>query len=237
MLIGIVNESTLAEDHDVHLMTRAVAHQMRYDVSPAWDKHPPAVIYYSDVSHVPPGAYVIGVFDNDDQAGVLGWHTESSDGSVFGRVFVKPTLDAGGDMLHGELSVASVLSHEVAEAFVDPNVQMWAADFNGKLYALEVCDPVESDYYMVRVGDQQVSVSNFVFPAWFDPQAPPTARLDYVGTTSKPFTMAPGGYVIYSSQGQEQAVFGENYPEWKRQTKETALARSARRISPGALGN
>ena len=43
---------------------------------------------------------------------------------------------------------------------------------------------------------RMVALSNFVLPAFFDPQAAPGTRLDYLGVLKRPFTKTPGGYQI-----------------------------------------
>src|SRR6266851_6398306 len=69
----------------------------------------------------------------------------------------------------GEYS--STLSHELLEMIADPGVNLYAIgkfrDGGRKksgLYGLEVCDPVEANYYKI----DGVTVSDFVRPEWFE---------------------------------------------------------------------
>lgn len=231
MYIAIVNHSTEITDTDVATMARACAHQMRYHVAPAWDRHAAAVVFHAAGSPVPPGAHEIGVFDDADQAGDLGWHTEDAGEAIYGRVFARPVLQNGGDALTKELSVASVLSHEVIEMFGDAGCNGWMDDDRGTLHALELCDPVEADSYPVTVGTTKVTVSNFVLPAWFDPMAKPTDQFDYMKRTSQPYTLSKGGYEVYRRGGQEQQRFADQYPAWRKKTKDTPLSRTAKRLA------
>lgn len=238
-MIAVVNKSTKVSGPDVHTAVRACAHQLRYDAAPIWGKAPVPVIYYTDESHAPPGSWLILVFDDADQAGVLGWHSEGPNGLPYGRVFVNPVLDNGGDVLTKNLSVASVLSHEVLEAFVDPSVNYSADDFNGGVWALEVGDPVESYSYIVpvSVGGHvvDVTVSDFVTPAWFDPQNS-QGPFDMTDQATHPFHVTPGGYAIKNNN----AVWGDKYPKWRQELKvaefsailrgESPVGRSARRV-------
>src|SRR6185437_14392559 len=114
MLIGVTNASNLVSDQDVYAMTLLVNHQLRHDAAPAFDRMPPEVRYFRDPSLAPAGTFIVGILDDSDQAGVLGWH-EIGDG----RVFARPVLENGGNALSNELSVCSVLSHEVLETFGD----------------------------------------------------------------------------------------------------------------------
>lgn len=237
MKIVVVNKSTLVSNADVHAMTSAVAIQVRLHAGPAWSKAHVSVAYGTPARTLTPDTTVIGILDDSDQAGALGWHTEDPGGITFGRVFARPVLDNGGDALHKPLSVASVLSHEAIEAMVDPACNAWWDDGHGKLYAAEACDPVESDSYTIPLHDVgAVTVSNFVTPAWSDPDAAPGATFDWLRRCTKPFELAKGGYVVYRTAGGEQQSFAEHvtygpqYPAWRRDTKQSPLARTARRM-------
>lgn len=229
-MITVVNKSTRCTDADVRTMTRACATQVQKHAAPAWGQLPIPVVYAAHEEEAPPGAWVIAVLDDPDQADALGWHTESQGELIFGRVFAAPVLDNGGAVLTGSLSVSSVLSHEVLETLVDPHVNLWADNGEGVLYAFEVADPVESDWYEITVpGAGAVSVSNFVTPHWFDRQAGKHAQHDWLGNVTAPFQMTKGGYVVTSRQGKIHQEFGGAYPAWRKHTKKADTARSARR--------
>ncbi|MFD8650663.1 hypothetical protein [Streptomyces mirabilis] len=232
MFVAVQNHSTRVSDADVALMVRAVAHQVRYDVAPAWGQKYASVVFLPKGAAVPAGSYAIGVYDTADQADALGYHSEEADGTVYGKVFVSPVLDHGGTVLEGELSVSAVLSHEVLETVVDPHVQLWASDGGDGLFAYEACDAVEDGAYSVRVGGRTVSVSNFVLPAYFDAQAPAGTRVDYLAQLTRPFEISKGGYAVKITLGKDakvDQVFGERFPEWKTESKKHPLARLARR--------
>ncbi|MDI2124663.1 hypothetical protein [Yinghuangia seranimata] len=229
-MITVVNKSTRCTDADVLTMTRACATQVQKHAAPAWGVLPIPVVYAASEKEAPPGAWVIAVLDDPDQADALGWHTESEGELIFGRVFAAPVLDNGGTVLKGSLSVSAVLSHEVLETLVDPHVNLWADDGTGTLYALEVADPVESDSYEINVpGAGAVSVSNFVTPRWFDRQAGKHQQFDWLDKVTTPFHMTKGGYVVTSAAGKIQQLFGAQYPEWRKHTKIADTSRSARR--------
>ena len=165
MQIAILNKSSVA-NADVATMTDAIATQIQFDVAPVWDRAPAAVVFYTDPTTVPPAALGVTIVDTiqDEPKGVQGFHTEDQGGELWGVVAAKPELDNGGQVLTGDWSVSSTLSHEVLEMFVNPNCNLWASDGKGSVYSLEVCDPVEAPTYTVK----GVSVSNFVtgFPNW-----------------------------------------------------------------------
>jgi len=230
MLISVLLQSKagLVTPDQARTMTRAVAKQVRLDAAPIWDKAPASVVFYSDPADVPEGAHGIAIVDTIDNVpeGVLGFHTEDDGGKLWGIVAAKPPLDAGAKVLTGDWSVSSVLSHEVLEMFVDPNCNLWANNNAGRTYSFEVCDPVEAPTYDV----DGVSVSNFVTPAWFDPLADRKGtQYDKLGLLKKPFTLLPGGYVVYASAGKEHQENGDQMPDWRLAAKSNDMGRTARR--------
>jgi hypothetical protein len=229
-VIAVVNKSTLVTDADVAVMVRAVGYQLRHHAAPAWGIPPMSVRHVDDEIAAPAGSCVIAILDDADQAGDLGWHTEGPGGVVYGRVFARPVLDNGGHALDGDLSVSSVLSHEVLETAFDRHVNLWA-DAGAVSYAYEVCDPVESDSYPVTVNRRTAMVSNFVTPAWFDANAAAGEQLDWLGKLTRPFQLGDGGYVITMRDGKVSQTFADRYPDWRRQLKQRDGSRLTRRVA------
>ena len=235
MQIAILNQSNLNQPNqsnylvsnaDVATMTQAIASQIQSDVAPLWGRAAATVTF--NPTPLPPDAYVVAIVDSipAQQTGVVGSHTETQAGQMSGMVAAQPILANNGQVLTGDLvtadwSVSSTLSHEVLEMFIDPNCNMWVNDGQGSLYSLEVCDPVEAPTYTVKVGSQDVWVSNFVTPAWFDPQAPSGSQFDKMSQLKTgPFTILPGGYMTYETKsGKLQQQFGTAYPAWRQAVK------------------
>jgi hypothetical protein len=232
--IAVVNHSTLVTNQQAYNMTLLCEWQARYHAAPSYGLTPPVVHYLANENQAPPGSAVLGIFDNADQAGDLGWHTEGPNGIVYGRVFAEPVLQNGGNVLTDALSVASVLSHETLETLGDSSCNRWCDTGNNMAIAQELCDPVESDAYQLTVGGITGTVSNFVMPAWFDPQAPSVSHFDWLELTHAPFQVRPTGYIIQMVEGNVTQHFGEEYPDWRKQTKESELARTARRLEQGS---
>ena len=239
MLIAILNQSNGAvADADVKTMTEAITTQIQ-DVATAWNRAPATVTFYNSAGAVPAGAYGVAIVPTIDgqPAGVVGYHVEN-----WGVVAAQPIL-ANAHTLTGDWSVSSTLSHEVLEMFIDPACNLWAVNGQGPAYSLEVCDPVEAPTYTDPVSG--ASVSNFVFPSWFDPQG--TAPFDKLRQVTAPFTIAAGGYANYVRGGQftnaaggyanyvhggqMQQQFGTTYPGWRKAMKSPpapSMARSQR---------
>jgi hypothetical protein len=186
------------------------------------------------------GSAVIGIFDDADQAGDLGWHTEVSGDVVYGRVFAQPVLANGGNAMTNTLSVCSVLSHEVCETTLDSACDLWADAGAGVAYARELCDAVESDSYQVTVGTGtnaiEAMVSDFLLPPWFDPNAAAGEEFDFMKLLTSPFEVRTTGYTITETEGTVSQTFGREYPEWRKAMKDYPLARTARRLKQG-IGN
>jgi hypothetical protein len=222
MLIAVTNQSTLVTNNQVNTMCQAIQIQLDLHVLPAWNMKSGTVRFYADATKVPGYAWVVSMLDSSTQAGALGYHSVDND-KVDGFIFAQPVLSNAGVVLYNpsnpqDVSVASVLSHEVCEMVGDRFAGFWSdgpavVAGDGKTYtqyALELCDPVEGDSYVISVGSTPVSVSNFIFPSWFNAQAT-AANLpfDYLGKLTKPFSMTPGGYLIVAQAGATAQVFGE----------------------------
>ena len=230
MLIAVINQSKgLVADADVTTMTTAIASQVQTDVAPIWERAPATVTFYTDPTTVPAGAYVIAIVDTipNQPTSLLGGHTENQAGQMSGVVAAQPELANGGQVLTGDWSVSSTLSHEVLEMFIDPSCNLWANDGQGSVYSFEVCDPVEAPTYPVN----GVSVSNFVTPAWFDPLAPVGSQFDKQNLLKAGFSILPGGYMTYeSANGKVQQQWGAAYPGWRKTMKGGPEARGQQRL-------
>lgn len=238
MLIAVINESTLVTNDQVDLMCQAMQIQLNLHVLPAWNMKAGTVKFYADKTKVPGYAWIVSILDNATVAGALGYHSEDSN-KVDGFIFCQTIFHYGGKALYDtnnpqNFTVSSVLSHEICEMVGDRFANFWADGptiAQGSEYALELCDPVEGDSYAINVNGQLVSVSNFVFPSWFNAQAtaPLNMPFDYLKKLSKPFSMTPGGYMIVAQAGSVSQVFGESMPEWKRDIKRAAFSRNQRK--------
>jgi hypothetical protein len=233
VIIGVQNLSTLVTSEDVYSMVLLVARQLRENVAPTWGLIPPSVLYLGSPTEFKCDA-IIGILDDADQAGDLGWHSEGPNADVYGRVFAAPVLQNGGNALTNDLSVCSVLSHECIEVLGDSDCNRWAMRDDGSQVAVELADPVEGDSYQIIIRSPLETVtgtvSDFVLPAWFDPDADPGAT-DYMGLVTSPFQVRDTGYVITMAAGSTTVTeqWGDNYPEWKKATKASPASRTARR--------
>lgn len=244
MHIALVNKSTNVTETEARLMVAACVHQMVFHYCSSWGRAS-AQFYYAgsseaDVLRIPSTHAVMYLFDDADQAGALGYHTEIL-GRVIAKVFTKIILENGGTVLGVtsdpyRYSVSSTVSHELLELLGDPFVNLYAQGPKNLDYAVELCDPVEAKSYFVSVGHPNdgsktdVAVSNFVLPAFFDWEAI-TGPFDFQGELSGAFTLSRGGYqIVKKDDGQIDSIWGEHYPEWKKD-KSHVLNRISRRAA------
>jgi len=174
-----------------------------------WSIKPVSVVYYprNTSSPIPLKCYI---YDTTDAEGALGYHDEIND-VPYAKVFAKTILDANGAVLAasgGNPTVAQTISHEVFEMLVDLRANCWWSDYSGStLYAAEVCDPVESNVVPVSVGTTLVHLSDWILPAWSDPQST-KGPFNHLNTLMNPMSVDKGGYLITQTNGSTNTVTG-----------------------------
>lgn len=160
--IAIINASTVLPDAEINTAVGALQKQIHRDFAAAWGID-------ADLSFVPRGAkpptdhWWLGVLDDSDQAGALGYHDLTAAGLPLGKVFAKTDQDFGYNW-------TVTASHELLEMLADPDINltvMVETDAGtARLYAYEVCDACEADNLGYTI--DSVLVSDFVFPSWFE---------------------------------------------------------------------
>ena len=144
-----------------------------------------------------PSDWQLVYYKHPDQKGVkeLGRHQLTRGYQPISKVFV--------EKLSADEPVSLAASHELFEMVIDPLANLWAQKSNRTLYAYEVCDAVEEDKHGSLMQDG-MRMSNFVYPAWFEPiDHPPGTKFDHLGTLKEPFSMNEGGYVIKKVDGKK----------------------------------
>ncbi len=230
--LRIVNESKRHSAAE-HERIDAIEHAMRiqlHDLADAWGQYVWRVVDDANLA-----GFKIALLEDADDASALGYHdVDDRDGTPYARVFLAPILDDGGTWLLGADSVAATVSHEVCEMIGDPTANHWAETRRGALVAQELCDPVESLAYRIELRDgRRVSVSNFVYPDWFNPFATEGTRLDHMDALDRPFEIAEDGYVIRKTPSGIRNVYGKRYPHWRQATKRSRGSRTFARHRAG----
>jgi hypothetical protein len=188
--ISLLNRSTALTDKDVSAALPAFQTQVHRDFAPVWGVD-------ADLAFVPSGkqpvagSWQLGVFDNSDQAGALGYHDLTQDGLPLGKVFAQTDQQYG-------YKWTVTCSHELLEMLGDPDINLTAfvlqSSTTGRLYAYEVADACEADQYGYQIDG--VTVSDFVYPAWFESfRGQGSTQFDYGNHITEPFALLPGGYI------------------------------------------
>jgi hypothetical protein len=168
---------------------------------PVWGT--PCHLEISKDGKIPKGNWGFVFLDDADEPDALGYHDLTADGFPLSKIFVKTTIDNGD-------KVSVTASHELAEMLVDPGIQLGAMDPKGVWYAYETADAVETEEFDVN----GIAMSNFVYPAWFEPfHKPNSTKFDYLGTCKKPFELRPGGYIPVFKKGKWSQIFGAKKTE------------------------
>lgn len=202
-MIAVTNASTCLTDAQVEAVLPALQKQVTDDFRTYWDVGCTLSFLSRELS-LPRGWWQIALLDNPDQAGVLGYHELSGQGTPLGKVFAKLDISNG-------TSWTVTLSHELLEMLADPWTNWCAAGSDNKIYALEVADPVEADDLGYEIDG--ILVSDFVTPSWFEPSG--LDRVDFKQRISNPLELARGGYIsiLDSKRGWTQvAAPGKDSP-------------------------
>ena len=222
--ISIVNKSTVMSDADGTTIVNALNVALPIFCSD-W-KIPVVTAVYVAKGKTALTPLQCLIFDDSDIAGALGYHSQSND-LPYGKVFVKTILKYGGTMLLGpasspnQMTVASVIAHEVFEMVGDLRANVWwmLGDYN-TLYAAEVSDPVEGNISRFTTKNASnatvtVGLADWVLPSWADPQSK-SGPYNHNNTLTSPFQLDKGGYVVKLVNGTVSYVFGSAIPEWKK---------------------
>lgn len=181
--INVVNLARTDLGCDPVALCSALDRYIAEQLSPIWNVI--AHVFYSNKTSS--RAWNILLLDDGDQAGALGYHSDTLMGRPFSKVFVKDTLAADGYL-------SGCVSHEAVEMLVDPGCNLSAGGPNGRHYAVEIADPVQRSTVEV----DGFKMSSFVTPAWFQPWADGTMmKMDLLNEVQRPFTLARGGYISY----------------------------------------
>lgn len=217
--IAVINKSNKITDTDGSLMCKAVEQQINLHVGPVWNIRNLNIKYYKSDQSIPNKYWVVELKDCDDPQ-TYGYHTEY-DNQIYAVICIDTILQNGGKILYDYLNptnvtVSSVLSHEVCEMVIDSLATFWAEGTQipeGNLYALEICDPVQGDSYAISINNNKISLSNFIYPSWFNnlDSDKKEDKYDYLNKLSLPFTMTDGGYyIVKSSDDKYYSVFARS---------------------------
>ncbi len=194
--VQIVNKSTVLSDNYISSAVPSLQKQVSEHFAPVWGIDA-SLSFCKETPDV--DAWVLGIFDDSDQAGALGYHDLTKAGLPMGKVFARTDLTCGS-------SCTVTISHELLEMLADPYINR-AVQVGTDWWAVEVGDPVEDDKFGYEIDG--FLVSDFVYPSWFKMQDSPSAVYDYNKIVSKPLRILIGGYQMVYSQTKGWTQIGD----------------------------
>lgn len=209
--IGLASQSSKVQTGDLMIVAAALQKQITRDLAPAWEISA-TVDAFKRPQDIPSDYWPILIRDDIGVAGLQGIH-EDKNGQPFALVSASEDID--------DWSLTA--SHEALEMLVDPMGRRLVAgpsvhpDQGRVNYKVEVADPCESLQFAYRVND--VRVSDFYLPCYFDPMPIAGKSYSYTGALTRPRQVLEGGYLswqdIETGDWWQQVWFNDE-PEFRR---------------------
>ena len=192
--VGITSRSQAVGLHDIVKVAAALNVQASRDLQDIWNISA-MVSALADPESIEPGVWPIFIVDDVGQDGAAGLHLTDHQQPY-------ALVEAGRTW-------SLTASHECLEMLVDPSGNRLVpssgiAAAGGKVqdvttekfeYLVEVADPSEDpvNAYMI----DEVLVSDFYTPHFFDPAVSPGVRYSFSGRIKRPREILPGGYISW----------------------------------------
>lgn len=212
-------------DGVVDAIAAALTIQLERDFAPIWGLEPPVVT-------VEGRGEPIYVFDSSAD-GDYGSFTTGRGGRPYAHVYAKPSFDQKCDWLTGTDSISASISHEALEMLADPSANTFHFNASRLMWGHDVCDPVQEITYRIRAGNELVTVSDFVTPAYFNPYGA-GAPYDLRKQVTTPFEILRGGYATveraraqHTRERHRIDVRFNQVPKWRRDQKLLGGGRTA----------
>jgi hypothetical protein len=186
MNLALVSEVEGHDPSDVARVAAALQKQLTRDFSPLWEVQA-TVDAFPRLEDVPVGYWPLIVKADINQPGAAGVHMDK-DGQPFALVTMSD-------------SWSLTASHEMLEMLADPFGNRVIAGASPKRgqgrveFLVEVCDPSEAAEFGYTSND--VLVSDFYTPHFFDPVVSPATRYSFTGAIKQPRTILRGGYISW----------------------------------------
>lgn len=187
----------------------ALQKQATRDLAPIWEVSA-TVNAFDKLGHVPVGTWPI-IIGGQVPAGAGGFHTDRNS-QPLSIVRVSTDID----------ELCSTCSHEMIEMLVDPfGSRFVAADSpmpdQGRVnFLVEACDPSEGAEFGYTVNN--LLVSDFYTPHYFDPVRADGVRYSFTGAITSPREVLQGGYLSWqdpvSRHFFQERRFGSDEPEF-----------------------
>jgi hypothetical protein len=197
--LALVSEIEHHDPSDVSRVGAALQRQATRDFAPLWNVRA-TVDAFPALEDVPVGYWPMIIVP--EVQGAAGIHLDQ-DGQPFALIEMSD-------------SWSLTASHEMLEMLADPFGNRLVAGRSLKSgqgrveYLVEVCDPSEAAQFGYTVND--ILVSDFYTPRFFDPAKDTQARYSFTGAITKPRQVLRGGYISWhhpvSNHWWQQRWFG-----------------------------
>lgn len=184
--LALVSESSSIDLPEVTRVAAALDKQATRDFSSIWGINS-SIHAFALLEDVPLGYWPMIVKDDIGFQGAAGIHLDQD-----GQPFALITSGAGWSL---------TASHEMLEILADPFGNRTIAGRSIKpgqgrvSYLVEVCDPSEAFEFSYTVNDLQMS--DFYTPSFFDPAMATGVRYSFTGAITKPRQVLKGGYLSW----------------------------------------
>jgi len=182
--VALVPDGVDIDLTEIVRVSAAVQKQVTRDFSPIWDIQA-TVDGFATLDQIPLGYWPVMIMQ--DVQGAAGFHQDKN-----GQPFA--VVEAGD-------SWSLTASHEVLEMLADPFGNRVVAGPSPKPdqgrveFLVEVCDPSEDQEFAYTVND--VLVSDFYTPHYFDPVSQDGVRYSFNGKVTNPREVPRGGYLSW----------------------------------------
>jgi hypothetical protein len=182
--LALVSEIERHDPSDVSRVGAALQRQATRDFAPLWNVRA-TVDAFPALEDVPIGYWPMMIVPNVQ--GAAGIHLDQ-DGQPFALIEMSD-------------SWSLTASHEMLEMLADPFGNRLVAGRSLKSgqgrveYLVEVCDPSEAAQFGYTVND--ILVSDFYTPRFFDPAKDTQVRYSFTGAITKPRQVLRGGYISW----------------------------------------
>jgi hypothetical protein len=183
--LALVSEISGHDPSDLARVAAALQRQATRDFAPIWNQEGATVDAFPRLEDVPVGYWPMVIVA--DVKNASGFHEDHK-----GQPFA---------LIEMSRSWSLTASHEMLEMLADP----WGNRLvpgrsikpgQGRVeYLVEVCDPSEAPEFAYTVND--ILVSDFYTPRFFDPEPTDGTRYSFTGAITKPRTILRGGYISW----------------------------------------
>jgi hypothetical protein len=190
--VALVADTDAVSAREITRVAAALDKQVTRDFGPRWGVLATVDPVFS-LEDIPVGYWPLILRDRIKAPGADGFHKDR-----FGQPLALMALTDSWSL---------TASHECLEMLADPFGDRMIPGPSIKRgegrvsYLVEVCDPPESDEFAYTVND--VLVSDFITPAYYDPVKVDGVRYSFTGAIERPRQVLEGGYISWRNQTNE----------------------------------